>query len=325
MSRNDAIEADEADAKRAAPGRKRAASRITVVRRCVLGGLFALFVAGLAWHTGWGDACSFGVGMVAQLCPVGALETMLGSWAFVPRLAIGLGVAVAVALLAGRAFCSWACPVAPLARFLQGKRSRRLSAAKNEAAGRTALARWNAARTGKPAEAVPAQGDDPAKREPLDSRHVVLAGALGGAAIFGFPVFCLICPVGLTFGTAVLLVRLVAFNEPSWGLLVFPVIIVLELTVLRRWCASLCPIGALLGLIGRLSKTLRPTANEAACLRTRDGAGGEATCAACSTACPEHIDPRADLGSTAATECTRCHRCADACPAHAITFPLIRS
>lgn len=295
---------------------KRAPSRATIARRCVLGGLFALFVAGLAFNIGWGGACSFGIDAIAQLCPLGALETMLGSWAFVPRLAIGLGIAVAVALLTGRAFCSWVCPVPPVARVLQGRRGKKRETAERAEAGKVALARWNQRRE-KP-------GSPRLSRQALDSRHLVLAGALGSAAVFGFPVFCLVCPVGLTLATVVSLVRLVAFNEPTWGLVAFPAIVVVELVALRRWCSTLCPVGALLGLIGKLNRTLRPSADAAKCLRTREGDESSATCAVCATACPEHIDPRADLGLAAASECTRCHRCADACPAQAITFPLLK-
>lgn len=303
-------------------GGPHAPSRTTIARRCVLEGLFGLFVVGIAANTGWGGACSFGIDAIAQLCPVGTLETTLGSWAFAPRLIIGLGLSIAIALLAGRAFCSWACPVPPLARFLGGRRGQQRDATQRAQAGKAALARWNKMRGAHGAAADDL--DKLPERQALDSRHVVLAGALGSAAVFGFPVFCLVCPVGLTFATVISLVRLVAFNEPSWGLAVFPAIMVVELTVLRRWCATLCPIGALLGLVGRLNRTFRPTADASRCLRTRDAGEGAASCAACSTACPQHIDPRADLGMVAATECTRCHLCADACPAHAIAFPLVR-
>lgn len=335
---------------------KRRASHVTVVRRCVLSVLFSLFVMGVALHTGWGTASAAGIGSVAALCPLGALEAMLGSWSFAPRLLIGLGITVAVALLFGRAFCSWACPVPPLSRVLRGRKAKAREACERAEAGQAALARWSRARragggyagekggvsAGEPAVGVKLVGggkvdaaDGGAARRTLDSRHVVLAGALGSAAVFGFPVFCLVCPVGLTFATVVLAVRLVAFNEPSWGLVAFPTIVVLELVVLRRWCGMLCPIGALLGLIGRLNRTFRPRVDVAKCLRTRAddagvsngrgaSAGASAACAACSTACPEHIDPRANLGNAAVSECTRCHRCADACPAKAIAFPLMK-
>ena len=32
---------------------------------------------GLAWHTGWGTLSSFGIGSIAEVCPLGALEAML--------------------------------------------------------------------------------------------------------------------------------------------------------------------------------------------------------------------------------------------------------
>ena len=44
-------------------------------------------------------------------------------------------------------------------------------------------------------------------RAKLDSRHYVLGGALLSTAVFGFPVFCLVCPIGLTFATVLVVWR----------------------------------------------------------------------------------------------------------------------
>ena len=145
----------------------------------------------------------------------------------------------------------------------------------------------------------------------LDSRHAVLAGTLATTALCGFPVFCLLCPVGLTFATVIALYRFIGFNEPTIDLLVFPAIIVLELVLLRKWCHRFCPISALMSLARRL----RPQVSMEACLRSK----GE-DCTVCGSVCPEGIDPVADLGRRSLSECTRCGRCAEACPAQAIAF-----
>lgn len=55
------------------------------------------------------------------------------------------------------------------------------------------------------------------KRAALDSRHVILGGSLLSAAVFGFPVFCLICPIGLTFATIVLVMRLFGLRRRGLG------------------------------------------------------------------------------------------------------------
>lgn len=280
---------------------------MTIARVAFLSAVCAVAVASAVFGLGAGNLSSMGLGAVAYLCPLGALEGMLGAWAFVPRALIALTAVVVLALLVGRAFCSWACPVPPLRKVLHTKRSARTEAEERAAAAEASAKHY-------------AEGTRPDRGKiDLDSRHVVLCGALGSAAIFGFPVFCLICPIGLTFAIVVGLVRLIGFNEPSIGLLVFALILVLELVVLRKWCARICPVGALLSLLGKANRTFRPKADPSKCLRTTNGQ----SCGACATVCPEMIDPQSDLGVQAVSDCTRCGKCADACPASAITFPLV--
>lgn len=306
------------------------------VLRPVVKGLFLLaIVVSLVVLGGWGSYSSFGPQTIAAICPLGALESLFGSWAFVPRLLIALLVTLLVIFVVGRAFCAWVCPVPPISRFLSSKKRLAQDKQENDQAGALALARWQARGTTQSAGcqgcAVNSEGDGigsvggktsvahQTKPFHLDSRHAVLAGALGSSFIFGFPVFCLVCPIGLSIATAVLLVRLVGFNEPSWGLIAFPLIVVVELVFARNFCMKLCPMAALMSLVGRLNRTFRPQADTSLCLRTQAGE----MCHACSSVCPVHIDPRSDLGVMPKSECIRCGRCAEVCPAGAIDFPLI--
>lgn len=149
----------------------------------------------------------------------------------------------------------------------------------------------------------------------LDSRHAVLAGTLASAAVFGFPVFCLICPVGLTFATIIGLWNLVQFNEPSWALVIFPIILIAEVTVLRKWCSRICPISALVSLLSNLNVTLRPRVKADVCLRSRG-----VDCHACVDVCPEQLDPH----NKRIPECSKCGKCVDACPAKAISIKLLK-
>lgn len=278
----------------------------SAIRTCTVGAVVLIVVVGLVFGGGWGTVSSMGFEGIAALCPLGAFESLLGTWSFVPRMLLVLAVVLVGALLVGRAFCSWVCPVPPLARFLSTKRLRARDAAARKNAGRCALEAYEA-------------GERTPTKPKLDSRHIMLCGALGSAAIFGFPVFCLVCPVGLTFGLIIAFGRLVGFNEPSWGLLVFPLILVLELTVLRSFCGRFCPIGALLSLLGRFSSTFKPQVDRSKCRRASKGE----PCAVCASTCPEGIDPNADVGLVSSAECTRCNRCAEACPEGAIAFPLV--
>ena len=265
--------------------------------------LIALFAG---WQTG--TLCSVGYDAIAYICPLGALETIFGSWAFVPRVLICLAVVVIVALVFGKAFCSWVCPVAPLSDLLRGRKAREKDECERTQAAHRVLERWS------DTNAAQAEKHKPF-RSRVDGRHVVLAGSLASAAVCGFPVFCLVCPIGLTFASALALYRLIGFNEPAIEVLVFPALLVLELTVLRKWCHRFCPVGALLSLLSRGNRTFKPHVDASMCERH---AGS--SCAACAQACPEHIDPCADLGDRSLAECTRCGACVNTCPAKAWSF-----
>lgn len=265
--------------------------------------LIALFAG---WQTG--TLCSVGYDAIAYICPLGALETIFGSWAFVPRVLICLAVVVIVALVFGKAFCSWVCPVAPLSDLLRGRKAREKDECERTQAAHRVLERWS------DTNAAQAEKHKPFRSQ-VDGRRVVLAGSLASAAVCGFPVFCLVCPIGLTFASAIALYRLIGFNEPAIEVLVFPALLVLELTVFRKWCHRFCPVGALLSLLSRGNRTFKPHVNASMCARH---AGS--SCAACAQACPEHIDPCADLGDRSLAECTRCGACVNTCPAKALSF-----
>ena len=148
----------------------------------------------------------------------------------------------------------------------------------------------------------------------------LLGGALLSTFIFGFPVFCLVCPIGLTFATILLLVNLFAQGDVTWSLIVVPAILIAEVLLFKKWCHKLCPLSAFMSLIAKLNRTFKPTIDNTKCLETAQGK----KCGACGRACDEGIDPRhPELSEAAWSECTKCRSCMDACPAHAISMPLI--
>ncbi|MCD8199620.1 MAG: 4Fe-4S binding protein [Coriobacteriaceae bacterium] len=276
--------------------------------------LVVLACVGLAFATGTGTPSSWGLGtFILTVCPLGAIETMLASKTFIPPALIGLAVIVVITLIIGRAFCSWGCPVPLLRRIFGANRKKQ----PKEGEGGDAKAK----KAKKPRKDHLSCLDTVLQHRGgiTDSRNWVLIGALISCLIFGFPVFCLICPVGLSFATITLIWRLFQFNEVTWTLLLFPAILVVELVFMRKWCHRFCPIGALLSLISRLNRTFRPKANETTCLYTKDGID----CHRCSEACPEGIDLRRTELSAPMHECLKCRECADACPTKSITFPLL--
>ena len=162
-------------------------------------------------------------------------------------------------------------------------------------------------------------GSCASKFQKLDSRHVILGGSLVSAAIFGFPVFCLICPIGLTLATILLVMRLFAFGDVTWSVVVVPVILILELLVFRKWCSKICPISALMSLIGKGNKTFVPTIDNAKCLESAKGR----SCEICSQVCPQGINPRHPEAGMSFSECTKCRACVENCPTSAIKMPFL--
>lgn len=124
------------------------------------------------------------------------------------------------------------------------------------------------------------------------------------------PTFCeYICPAGLVMAGVPLLVgdaNLRAAIGPIFSikLCVLLAVVVGCMLVYRFFCKTLCPLGAIYGLLGKLSP-YRLTVDSAKCVR----------CGACQKACRMDVDPVTQPDSA---ECIRCGECADACPTGAI-------
>ena len=212
------------------------------------------------------------------LCPFGAVRT-LTNLLFNPgavlrpdrsSLWVFAGV-IGLAFFLGPAFCGWLCPLGTVQEWL-GRLGRRLLGRK-----------YN--------RLVPARLD----RALGYLRYAVLAGAIAaGAAALVMDVV----------NPSAALVHMWTAAVPVSAVLLLAGVLAAALVVERPWCRWLCPLGALQGLVARLSPwTIRR--NVRACTG----------CRRCDRACPMGIAvSRAEAIRN--DRCNRCTRCVEACPEH---------
>lgn len=277
----------------------------------------ALITFGFVTDFGVGTLSALGWSTFSILCPLGALGTMLASKMMVPSAVISLIFAVLFIVVFGRAFCAWICPV-PLVKKLRSlfakRPSRQLNDVQSEAPSVAASVSAHAACSGTSCSSCAEK-----RGRAFDARHAILGGSLLSAALFGFPVFCLVCPIGLSFATILLVVRLFSGGDVTWSLIVVPFILIAEVVLFKKWCGKLCPLSAFMSLVGKLNRTFKPSINEASCIES----SRERDCGICANVCPEGIDPRHPERGSAWSECTKCRACVDACPTKAITMPFL--
>ena len=318
------------------------------LRTLTAAAVIVVIAVGFVTNLGIGTISAPGIWDISILCPLGALGTMLASKMMVPRAVVSLVIMALLIVLFARAFCGWMCPV-PLVQRLRGLFAKKPSEGARASA---ADAGTVAASAGDADAAAAGAGDAQVKAEAkpltdaersalaascgasgagcascaakrgaaLDARHFVLGGALVSTFAFGFPVFCLVCPIGLTFATILLVINLFAHGDVTWSLIAVPALLAVEVLVFRKWCHKLCPLSAFMSLIAKANKTFVPTIDDAKCLETAKGA----TCGLCGRLCDEGIDPRhPQLSKASWSECTKCRACVDACPTSAITMPLL--
>ena len=296
--------------------------------------VLAIVAVGYFTAFGIGNVCSIGIGSITLVCPLGGLLAMIASKTAIPMAIISIVAVFIICAVLGKVFCSWVCPVHFLSKLKPKKKDKNAEAkasaddakgAKNagsnaaeaNASATTPLSKSEKQLLAKKGCGLCKHPCGKTKGIKLDSRHGILAAALVSTGIFGFPVFCLVCPVGLTFISVMLIMRLFAFGESTWTIVLFAAIILVEVIFLPRWCKKFCPLGALLSLFSAANKTFVPKIDASKCLNTT----ANTECNRCVAACPEGINlHNIAAGETTLNDCSKCKACSDVCPAGAIAF-----
>ncbi len=244
--------------------------------------------------------------------PLAGLAAMIASRRFLVRFVPGL-VLLLAALLLGRAWCGWLCPLGTLIEWTSPAPT---------AAGARPTSGW--------------------RRAKYLLLLLILFSALWGGltllildplTIFVRGMGTVVLPALTSLVTAVetALYRIPALRgglgafdaavrgalltyEPTYtsGALAIAALLggigALNLVAPRAWCRYACPLGGLLGLVSKVSWLRR---------RVSDACVG---CHACEKACPlGTVDGKAGFASDSA-ECTLCLDCAPVCPTNAISF-----
>lgn len=220
-----------------------------------------------------GAYCSLSIGGITFICPLGFLQRPDLAGTTSCTILIGLTIIMAAILLIGRVFCGWICPMSVTLR---------ISSSRSAENSRLHIFVFSAS----------------------------LVSLLLASWILGFPIFCLICPIGVVSRLIIsALSGVVDLWSIAWGAVVLTAMILLIKA--RRWCNGMCPLGAVQTLLSPL-KLMR--------IRVEHGCR---KCDACAKACPLgleiHEGRKIDQMS-----CTLCLKCVVICPFNALKLALVR-
>jgi polyferredoxin len=256
--------------------------------------LFAWFSAAATLGDRWWELRGWPVNWMLELDPLVGFATLLSTGALYAGLAWGLAV-IGLTLLFGRVFCGWICPFGALHQAV-GFLGR---------AGRPLAAKLAANRF-RPAQAV---------------KYLLLAVFIAAALRLPAPwpesaslQIGLLDPLALLHRSINLAVQPLVDRHPlprlaeGAGLIgaVFAAALLLNLRVPRFYCRFLCPLGALLGLLGRLSIWRIGRAPEAC-----------TGCTLCERSCEGACEPAQTIRTS---ECVMCLNCLDDCRHAAIAY-----
>lgn len=217
-------------------------------------------------------------------CPLGAMQAVGGAMGFQFSF-YAAGFLVIVGTLLGRAVCGFLCPFGLLQELINHLPLPKIRLRKSLAYGKYVL---------------------------LALFVLYLPVHWRDYAGTGAPAFCeYICPAGTLEAGLPLLAAHPEFRQALGGLFAWKMLILLAVLLgsmlhYRFFCKTLCPLGAIYGLLNRISV-----------YRLQVDPGRCTNCGSCRMACRMGVDP---LRNPDSAECIRCGECSGACPQNALTM-----
>ena len=212
---------------------------------------------------------SLAIGPLWIVSPLEGLESILVTRSFYLPLLGGLIVPVLAALIFGRVFCSWICPINTLQQW-----SDKLWRPRD---------RWLL---------------------PKAILWYVLVAELVTTLILGSPLWVFLSPPGLV-GREIM--TFIFFRTLAWEGIVVVVVLLANLLTKRLFCRFLCPLGALLGLMGA-KRRWAMVLNSSTCTG----------CRRCDRVCPLGLQP--SMGESSSLVCWNCGQCSDVCHEDGLNF-----
>jgi ferredoxin-type protein NapH len=284
------------------------------------------------------------------MCPLGAcsilLTGMVDNFRFIPTL-IAMLIFIILIVFLGNIFCSWVCPIGTIIDSFDKAIENffpKFEAKRNKRSIQSRQSKKNRLGSHLLCSVCPV-----IKLISVISNRIgvlaygILGSAFVGSAVFNFPVFCCVCPMGI-ISRGMTHLKALSMRLPTARvtgqyiaivpeLLVIPIAAVLvSLREKRFWCRKLCPLGALLSAVGTLNPFIKPRVKEERCIMK----GCPEDCEdyhldycgwchyfddrKCEKVCPVGIN-LVDPGSL--HKCTKCMECYIVCEWNAVKVDLV--
>lgn len=251
--------------------------------------LFIWFCIVSTFGIEWWQLRGWPVNLILQLDPLVAIGTLLSTHTIYKGLIWAL-LTIVLTIVLGRFFCGWVCPFGAMHQFIGWLGSRRKSLK-----DRIALNKYRKAAFIKYLVLIAFLV---AAAIPLTEKTILLTGLLDPIPLIHRSFNVIVLPIADRF-TNLLSVAPRLYEGAFLIGIFFLVALFMNLLIPRFYCRFICPLGALLGLIGKYS-IWRIGKIEAEC----------SNCMQCEKACEGACEPSNKIRIN---ECVSCFNCYDSC------------